>query len=269
MDGLSTLHAHMSDTSSGNTSEGENIEGAKMSKRQFDALITKLGEAEGRGDNARPALFVTAVEATKAGILKEDDAEAVFTKYSQKVADAQSIGWKPQASAKQQISKLRVAIKLGLLPPSVDGLELCNRVIAAQKAQRAANDGVLDFSPFDGLVKVGRFQLRDPDNRLPDDVIDGLLVKPAGNTPEEADRLEKIMKACVTLRDSKEDPVSPESKEVLEDVASSIMTRIKELGGSTSMRKQAAKTEEVAAQSRQLAQMITERAIRLRGELST
>jgi len=257
----------MSDTSQGNTSEGENIGSAKLTKRQFDNKVDQFGAIEGRGDNARPALFVLTCDASKAGVVEEKDAEDIFARYSMKVAEAQKIGWKPQASAKQQTSKLRVAIKLGKLV-HVDGTELCNRIQKAQERQRAANEGKNDFSPFDGLVKVGRAQLRTPDAALDDDVIDGLLIKAAGDSPEEADRLEKIMKACTSLADAKEDPVTPETVDVLQEVASTIMTRIKELGGSTSMRKQAEKVEAEASKARASLAALVDRAATARAALA-
>lgn len=248
--------SYMSDTSQGN---GENIEEGKLTKRSFLARAETLGSAEGRGDNSRPGLFVLACEAARHRVITEDDCEEVFDRYSKKVAAAQGIGWKPQASQKQQVSKLRTAIKLGLLP-QVNGLEVCNEVIAAQKEQRIANEGKNDYPPFDGLVKVARFQLRDPDKQLPREVIDGLLIKPAGDTPEEADRLEKVMKQLTGLADKKEEPVSPESVDALQEAASVIMTRIRELGGSTSMRKQAEKAQNAAKQAVALVDLSRERA---------
>ena len=244
MDTLAFLN--MTDASP--STEGENIEEKGMSVRSVNAQIDKLGKLEGQGDNARPVLFVLAVEASKAGAKKPDDAEDMFDRYSKAVAATQNVGWKPQASAKQQTSKLRVALKLGQLV-HVNGVELCNKIIAAQREQRAAQEGKNDYPPYDGLVKVARAQLKTPDTMLPDEVIGGLLVKPAGDVPEEADRLEKIVKSIENLMGSKEDPISEESSDALTEAAGCIMTRIKELGGSTAMRKQAAKLAEAAQQA--------------------
>lgn len=254
MDGF---NMSMVDTSQGNTSQGDNIEDGALSKRSFQARVAQLGKAEGLGDNSRPGLFLITCEASCGGnasavhrkriVESPDEAEDIFERYSKQVAMAQGVGWKPQASAKQQVSKLRTAIKLGLLT-HVDGMLLCNKVIAAQKAQKLAKDA-LDYSSFDGLVKVARFQLQTPDQILDDDVIGGLLVKPAGDVPEEADRLEKIVKQMEKLIDAKDDPVSEESAEALTEAAGGLMTRIRELGGSTAMRKAAAKSQEAAAKA--------------------
>lgn len=267
MDGL----VYMTDTSSGNDA---NIEPGALSKRSFMARIKTLGKAEGLGDNSRPGLFVLAVEAAANRVIdlnkKSDGTDVVdemFASYSQEVATAQGVGWKPQASAKQQTSKLRVAVKLGLLP-QVKAMEVVNTIIGCQRDQRAANEGKNDYPPFDGLVKVARHQVQYPDQQLSKEVIEGLLIKPATQDLDEADKLEKVMKACITCADRKEDPVSQESMEVLHDAASTIMTRIRELGGSTSMRKQAAKADTAALQAVALVDLARERAARANAVLA-
>jgi len=249
------------------TSPSDNIEDGAPTKRSFHARIASLGKAEGLGDNSRPGLFLVTCEASCGGnasavhrkrvVESPDEAEDIFDRYSKQVAMTQGVGWKPQASAKQQVSKLRTAIKLGLLT-HVNGMELCNKVVEAQKALKLANDG-LDYSPFDGLVKVARFQLQQPDKILDDDVIGGLLLKPAGDVPEEADRLEKVVKQMEKLIDAKDDPVSEESIEALTEAAGSLMTRIRELGGSTGMRKQADKAKEAAAKAQAEASSLVDR----------
>jgi len=239
------------------TSPTDNIEDGALTKRSFHARIASLGKAEGLGDNSRPGLFLVTCEAACKRVIDAPDAEDIFDRYSKQVAMTQGVGWKPQASAKQQVSKLRTAIKLGLLT-HVNGMELCNKVVAAQKAQKASKEA-LDYPPFDGLVKVARFQLLDPDKILDDEVIGGLLVKPAGDVPEEADRLEKIVKQMEKLIDAKADPVSEESVEALTNAAGELMTRIRELGGSTGMRKQADKAKEAAAKAQAEASSLVDR----------
>lgn len=268
MDGYS----FMSDTSQANTSEG-NIEEGKQTRRSLFARAETFGKTEGKGDNSRPALFVLATEGSQSRILTEvkkpdktDDADELFARYSQAIATAHGIGWKPQASAKQQVSKLRCAIKLGALT-HVNGLEVVNHTLEALKEQRGANEGKNDYPPFDALVKVARFQISSPDQQISKEVIEGLIIKPAKDTPDEADRLEKVMQAAITLADAKEDPLSEESIDALSEAASTIMTRIRELGGSTKMRKQAAKAEEAKNQAVALVDLSRERAAKARAAL--
>ena len=260
MDGL----INMTDTSQGNT--GGNIEEGKLTKRSFLARVSSLGKAEGLGDNSRPGLFMIVTEAATNRVIdltkKSDGTDVVdeiFARYSQEVATAQGVGWKPQASAKQQTSKLRVAVKMGLLP-QVKAMEVLNTIVECQREQRAANDGANDYPPYDGMVKVARFQCQYPDKQIDRPTIEGLLIKPPGQELDEADRLEKVMKQITALADKKEDPVSPESVDALQDAASTIMTRIRELGGSTAMRKQAKKAEEAAQQVTALVDLSRERA---------
>lgn len=252
--------AFMTDTSQGNP--GDNIDEGALTKRAFMARVTALGKAEGLGDNSRPGLFLATVEAAAKRVIGADDVEDVFDKYSKQVAMTQGVGWKPQASAKQQVSKLRVGVRLGELT-HVNGLEVCNKVVAYQREQRLKNDGKLDYSPFDGLVKVAREQVKLPDAMLPDEVIGALLMKPGADIPAEADRVEAIVKAIEKLIDAKEEPVTAETKDALAEAAAPLMTRIKELGGSTSMRKQQAKLDKQVKDTTQaLTDLVEARRIR-------
>lgn len=249
-------YLYMTDASE--PSSGENAERGALTTRSFNARVGKLASAEGQGNNARPSLFVLTCEARRNNVINDDPdvAETLFTRYSQAVANARGIGWTPQESAKQQISKLRVAIKLGALI-HVNGLSVCNDIAKAQRMQREAQEGKNDYSPFDGLVKVARFQIANPDKPLAFEVIQGLLIKPVKAELAEADKLEKQMKALDKL--TEDDDMSPESRECLQEASSSLMTRIKELGGSTSMRKKAEKLEQATAQASALVELTRER----------
>lgn len=270
MDGSNNELVYMTDTSPGS----ENIEPGTLTKRSFLARVSSLGKSEGQGDNSRPGLFMIVAEAAANRVVDltkkpdgSDVVDEIFARYSQEVANAQGVGWKAQASAKQQTSKLRVAVKLGLLP-QVRAMEVINHVTVAQREQRATNDGANDYPPYDGLVKVARFQCQYPDKQLDKATIEGLLIKPAKADLEEADKLEKVMKTAMSLADKKDDPVSPESIEALGEAASTIMTRIRELGGSTAMRKQAAKAEQAASQAVALVDLSRERAAKAAAALA-
>jgi hypothetical protein len=223
--------------------DGANIEEGGLTKRKLMGTVQTLGKAEGMGENARPYLFTQLVEASHGPgrVIGLEDIPHVFDVYSKAVAASMGIGFKPQSSAKQQESKLRVAVKLGELI-HVNGPEIMNRTIELQKKQRK-DFGKNDFSPFDGLVRVARAQLKSDASPLTDEQLEALLTKDVKDAPEEADRLEKIVKAITSLIDAKENPVSEGSREALTEAAAPIMTRIRELGGSTAMRKAAEKAE--------------------------
>lgn len=249
------------------TSAGNNIEGeGKLTSKQVYARVRELGKQEGKGSNSRPVLFFTVTEGGKARAIKKDDVAAIFEEYSRHAAAARGAGWQKQDSTTQQVAKLGVALRLGELP-HVDGVKLLEKVIAFQKEQRDANDGVLDYSPFDGMVLVGRYQLnKSPAAMLGDDVIRGLLLKPAKDIAEEADILERHVKALQGTIDATkvEKAVSEESREVLRQARELIEKQIIALGGSTADKKAAAKAEAEAVELIDLAEKAKARVIALR-----
>ncbi len=227
------------------TSEGNNIDEGKLTSKQVYARIRELGKLEGKGSNSRPGLFLTMLQGAKAGVFSKDDVAPGFEDYARSVATSQGIGYAPQASEKQQKAKFGVAVRLGQLP-HVDGMKLIEKVIGFQKEQRAANDGLLDFSPLDGYVKVARYQIKhSPSIMLADDVIKGLLIKPAPELAEEADILDRHRKAMELTHNSTKEgkAVGVESQKVLLNAMGLLQAQIDALGGTTADRAAAAKLE--------------------------
>jgi hypothetical protein len=222
-----------------------NIPDGKLTDKQVLARARELGKMEGKGDNSRPGIFLITVEGAEKRAITKDHVATIFDEYSRASAAARGVGWKRQDSEKQQLAKLGVAVRLGELP-HVSGMKLMETVVAMQKEQRAAQDGKMDYSPFDGMVLVGRYQItKSPGAILSDDVVRGLLIKPAKDLPEEADILERHMKALNGAADAKKEgsAVSDPSRDVLRQAASLLAQRIAELGGSTADRKARAKAE--------------------------
>lgn len=218
-----------------------NVDEGKLTAAQVTAKVKELGKKEGQGENSRPGLFLTVVEAAQRRAISKEHVPLLFADYSKACAAARGIGWKPQDSEKQQVSKLAVAVRLGELP-HVSGMDVMNKVISFQKEQRAANEGKMDFSPYDGFVKVARFIVTTTPDAMPDDdVIRGLLVKPEKALQEEADRLARVMATIEGLAGAKENPVSEESIDVLVDAGKLLAARIEALGGTTAQRRAAAK----------------------------
>jgi len=210
---------------------GGNIEG-QMTLKQVIARAKELGKREGLGDNSRPGMFLLCVDAAKRRAIAKSDVPVIFEDYSKSSAAARGVGWKKQDSEKQQVSKLAVAVRLGELP-HVDGMALMEKVVAFQKAERIAMEGKMDYSPFDGMVRVARYQIGSPSVMLNDDVIQGLLKKPAKELAGEADRLAKVTQQIDSLLNAKEDPVSDESVASLVNARKIVRARIDELGGTT------------------------------------
>lgn len=228
----------VADASKGNIGDDN-----KLTAKQVIGRAKTYGNMEGKGDNGRPGLFVLCVEAAYKRAIGKDDVGMIFHEYSVAAALARGIGWKKQDSEKQQVSKLAVAVRLGELP-HIDGPTIMNKVVAFQKEEREAKDGKMDFSPFDGMVRVARFIVNDSPGVMPDDdVIKGLLIKPSKDLPEEADVLERHVKAMTATIDAKKDggAVSEESREALREAVGSLQERITALGGSTADRRRQAK----------------------------
>lgn len=228
------------------TSTGSNLPDNKLTERQVFARIRELGKKEGLGDNSRPGMFLTVVEGAAAGVIDGDHVKVIFDEYTRASAQARGVGWKRQDSERQQHAKLGVAVKLGGL--KIKAMSLMEKVIDFQKEERIANDGKMDYSPFDGMVRVARFQINhSPDVILSDHAIRGLLIKDAKVLPDEADILERHKKAMQATVDATAEgkSVSEESREALREAINVVNQRIRELGGSTNDRKR----EEVAARA--------------------
>jgi hypothetical protein len=222
-----------------------NIDDGKLTTKQVIAAAKALGTREGLGDNSRPGVFLLTVEGAEKRAINKDHVAQIFEEYSRASAAARKVGWKRQDSEKQQVSKLAVAVRLGELP-HVSGMALMNKIVKFQEDQRVAQDGKMDYSPFDGMVLVARYQInKSPGAMLDDDVIRGLLIRPAKDLPEEADILERHVKALQGTVDAKKEgaAVSEESREVLRQAVKILDARIVELGGSTNDRKVRAKAE--------------------------
>lgn len=229
------------------TETTSNIEQAEMSKAAFGRMISTLGEREGMGTNSRPGLFVHFVEGTQKGYMVEDDVEAHYGKYCRAVAAKQNIGYSPQSSIKQQVSKFKAAVKLGNLV-HVNGVAVINTAIEVQKEQRAANDGKLPMSPLDGLVNVARAQLSFPDAPLTREQIDRVMRPTEKDDPTEADRLDKVATLMEKIRT--DDDATEDTKTVLDAVITPILDRIKALGGTTAQREAASREQAKLAKQR-------------------
>lgn len=232
----------------------ENIDDGKLTLAKLKARARQLGQAEGKGSNSRPGLFLTIVEGAMQRAVTKDDVPGLYDEYAKASAAACGIGYQQHPSRPAQISKMVVAVRLGELP-SINGMALMNKVIDVQKAQKSANDGKLDFPPLDGMTKVARCQINDqPNTMLADDVIRGLLIRPATETPEEADRLDRVKKAVDGLRDATKEPVSQESKDLLNRLSGELHGRIVALGGTSYQRRRREKAEQELAELNKLGQ---------------
>lgn len=230
------------------TNNDSNIGEATLSKGSISKKIHDLGQAEGRGSSSRPGLFVTMVEASKANVLGEDDVGDVWARYCAAVAKAQGkLGYTPMPSEAQQVSKLRVAIRLGKLPQIQYPQQLMQTVADQWNDLKNSNEGKpVGGSCFDCMVKVAREQLNRPDQLFSADEVRAIIVPDQKPIPEEADRLDTIVTAIEALLTDKkkQGKMSDLSREALENASAEIMTRIRELGGTSKMQAAAKKQAE-------------------------
>lgn len=214
-------------------------EDAKPTKASFMREFRRFGENEAAGANARPALANTLVEASYHGAIVEDDADAIFETYQKGVAARKGLGQVKQGSQTQQVSKMRTFIKMGAIP-GIDARETMIKAGDAIRAAREANGGKpLAKSPFDAYLSVARTQLQFPDAVLDDETIQ-VCINPAPRDEKlEVDKLDAIAVSMDNLRTNEE--TSDDSANELEKALDIVLARIREMGGSTRMKKNAEK----------------------------
>lgn len=224
------------------TEQTNNQEAEGMSRRKIMGQALSLGRTEGLGSNSRPGLFILVCEGAQQRIIGRDDIPELVGTFSKGLAEKQGIGYAPMTSEAQQVSKLKTAVYLGELTHlgKEGGLDVAQRTARLHKAARTAEKPSLFLSPFDALVNIARVQVNlQPAQPLTDEQINVLIRKPAKDLAEEADRLDKVASAIEKLRTDEKEPISEESKEVLDDMIQPILDRIKALGGTTAQKREA------------------------------
>jgi hypothetical protein len=239
----------------------------KPSLDTFAKEVAALGAAEGKGINARPSFMLKLVEAAQQGVLKEDDAEALFDVYQKGLAKAKGqVVVTKQTSAPQQVSKIRTMIKLGLMQlPEGGGEAIIYRTGHAIAEAIKANDSKpLSKSAVDCYLSAARMQLQHPEAPLTDDeIISAIMPKPR-DEKLEVDKLGDILAAMDALNTDTETPPSEETASMLEDVMGQFVERIKALGGTSKQKAQARKAEEKAAKAEAKAAKAREAVVALR-----
>ena len=193
--------------------------------------LKTLGSNGAKGEASRPMMGLAVCQGAFDGIVMEGDAEELYGSYvlaAAKVAQANPLVTSAgkdiaHSSAKQQISKVRTFIKVGMLPGPIDGPDLMKRTALMIK-NISANPDVKTLGAFDGMLAVARKQLEDPVNPLTDDEIASVVVK---TEAAEKDTLEKLCAAYKSLVKLDKDLNLPGTAAA----ADSIADQIKDLGG--------------------------------------
>lgn len=197
----------------------------------------EFGENEGKGNNAKPSLYLGVTEAASLhGVTSDgEDAAAIYAEYSKGRAKTKGVGWVEDKSTPQQVSKVKTMIKLGELV-NVDGVALNTRV--ANKITDMVRLGQkLDKSAGDIILTAARMQIGQPDAPLTDEQIEEAFIKSTPDQKIEADILGAIRDACEKRVKDGKVPLSEDSKALLDTIVSDLAARVKELGGTMKDRK--------------------------------
>lgn len=230
-------------------------------KKRFMREVTGFGENEGKGNNAKPSLYLTTCNAAFKGWIVEDDAELVQSNYSKGRAKAKGIGWVEEKSAPQQISKVKAMIKLGAMP-TVNGPDVLIRASNAimDKVRKGEK---LEKSAGDILLTVARMQIGQPDSELSEEQIVEAMSKKVAAPKVEADLLGTIRDAADKLRTADDLPISEDSLVILDDVVGKLVERIKALGGTTKDRAALEKAEKAKLKAEMAAEKAASRVVAL------
>ena len=228
----------------------------------FLKQVRSFGRDEGNGASARLKLAGQLTEASHLGAVMEDDVDAIYEQYTKGVAQAKGLAVVKTGSDTQQKSKLRTFIKLGALS-SVDGRKTFEKTRDAYKEAVVQNGNKpLTKSPFDALLAAARMQIQYPDEILPDDFILTCVYPKTKDEKLEVDKLGAIVDSMDRLRVNEETPVSEDTEAVLQTCIDAMMQRIKDMGGTSAMKKA---EEKLAAQTAKAKQVVAELTARARG----
>ena len=238
--------------------EAANQPNAAATLDAFLKQVRSFGRDEGNGASARLKLAGQLTEASHLGAVGEDDVDMIYEQYTKGVAMAKGLAVVKTGSDTQQKSKLRTFIKLGALS-SVDGRKTFEKTRDAYKEAVVQNGNKpLSKSPFDALLAAARMQIQYPDEILPDDFILTCVYPKTKDEKLEVDKLGAIVDAMDRLRVNEETPCSEDTEAVLQTAIDSLMQRIKDMGGTSAMKKadeklkaQQAKAEQVVAELKQ------------------
>jgi hypothetical protein len=198
--------------------------------KDLKADLRALGTQSAKGESSRPMAAMMICQGAYGGTVHEDDAKDLYGAYvtaAAKVASSNpfvtSAGKDSEhKSATQQVSKLKVFIRLGMLP-SIEGPDLMDRTAKMIK-NISADPDARTYSAYDGMLIVARKQLEDPNNALTEEQIAALVTK---GDPAEKDTLEKLCTAYKSLLKLDKDLSLPGTAAAVQDIAD----QIQDLGG--------------------------------------
>lgn len=160
-----------------------------LNRAKLERELGKFGQAFGKGQNSRPSAAIMCVDAaSRCSDVGPDDADNLYTKFSQAAAKSQGLEYAASASHKVQVSKMKRFLMLGTLT-AIDGVDFMNRVTDKIEELSRRAESPLRGSAYDNMVKMARVQLETPKVALTDEQIEEALS--AG--PAEKTELDKVI----------------------------------------------------------------------------
>jgi len=179
---------------------GDNI---KTLIAELKTKMRSLGAVDAKGSSSRPEAALRLVDAAFEGLVDESDAADMFGEYATGVAKAAAMnplvtsqGNGDQNSSKQQVSKFRQFIKVGMLP-QIDARDTMARAVKICKDLDATE--ARTYSRFDALLNVAREQVKTSDTSLTDEQIIGVVTKAESADKTTLDRIIAAYKAAYKL----------------------------------------------------------------------
>jgi hypothetical protein len=208
-------------TLKGNTMTNATTSNIETHLSALRSKLKSLGAMEGKGSASRPEAGLRLVDAAYDGFIDEDDAAALYAEYvAGTAASAKNNplvtcqGDTEQKSAKQQISKFRQFIKVGMLP-EVDARDVMRRAVQISKDLEAA--GTKTYSRFDAMLNVAREQVKQVDTPLTDEQINACVVKPDSKEKDEVEKLIAAFKAAYKLAETIPMPQTEAARDMYRD----------------------------------------------------
>lgn len=162
---------------------------SQMTMDNVKKKFATYGKAAGMGANSRPACARLAIEAgQRINGITPQHADELWAEFQKGASKAKGVEYSIEASATQQVSKVRQFIKLGCCA-QIDGVELFDRgVDVIREFAKAGKENPMKGSAYDNLVALAREQLKNPEHSMTDDDIRKLFT----HTKDEKSALDKL-----------------------------------------------------------------------------
>ena len=135
-------------------------------RKAYMSDVRELGRESALGKDSLPRLALRTVEAAANGYIGEDDGKAVYEEYL--TAESKRLVHTDNGKA-ANASKVKALIKLGLMPDTIDPVDVIQR--AAEEHSNMRKEGLKPQPAYAAYVSVARAQVASPNSPLTNDEI--------------------------------------------------------------------------------------------------